>query len=122
VNAADLAQDRLLVAEDVARILSVTTPYVYELARDGRIPSVRVGDSQRFVRFLREEVLAWARSTSSGARTREPLMDTEAVMLFLGLKDARTARDVMREAGAFEVRGRLRLAPPDLDLELTRCC
>lgn len=39
----------LLKADEAARILAVKTPRVYELARIGAIPSVRLGEKQ--VRF-----------------------------------------------------------------------
>lgn len=39
---------RLLTAEDVAAILQLALPRVYELARSGKIPVVRVGRQVRF--------------------------------------------------------------------------
>lgn len=42
------------------------------------------------------------------------LLDAAAVGAELQLRDLRTVRRIMREAGAFEVAGRLRLDPADL--------
>lgn len=50
--------DPLLRPEEVARILGVRRSSVYEYARTGRLPHVRVG---RHVRFLREDIEEWIR-------------------------------------------------------------
>jgi excisionase family DNA binding protein len=47
---------RVLVAAEVAELLKVPVPRVYELARQGQIPHVRIG---RQVRFRQEAVEAW---------------------------------------------------------------
>lgn len=47
---------RILVAVEVAELLKVPVPRIYELARHGRIPHVRIG---RQVRFRQESVEAW---------------------------------------------------------------
>jgi len=39
----------LLDAEDVAKILGVDTAYVYGLARDKKIPSVKLGKYRKFI-------------------------------------------------------------------------
>ena len=46
----------LMTAEDVAAILGVRSHYVYELARRGRIPTVRLG---KYVRFRATAVEEW---------------------------------------------------------------
>ena len=46
----------VLVAVEVAELLKVPVPRIYELARQGRIPHVRIG---RQVRFRQEAVEAW---------------------------------------------------------------
>jgi len=46
----------MLTAPEAARFLRVRAPQIYALARDGTIPSVRVG---RAVRFDRERLLRW---------------------------------------------------------------
>jgi excisionase family DNA binding protein len=47
---------QLVTAEKVAEILAVTKPRVYEMAREGLIPSVRMG---RQVRFNEEALRDW---------------------------------------------------------------
>jgi excisionase family DNA binding protein len=46
----------LLTAKETAEILKVTLPRVYELAREGLIPSVRMG---RQIRFHEEKLMEW---------------------------------------------------------------
>jgi excisionase family DNA binding protein len=46
----------MLTAPEAARFLRVRAPQIYALARDGTIPSVRVG---RAVRFDRDRLLRW---------------------------------------------------------------
>ncbi len=47
---------KVLLAGEVAELLKVPVPRVYELAREGRIPHVRIG---RQVRFRQEAMEAW---------------------------------------------------------------
>lgn len=46
----------LLTAEDVAQMLGVTTAWVYEQSRQGRIPTVTLG---RYRRYRRESIEEW---------------------------------------------------------------
>lgn len=62
-TAADLAasgpqaeENRLLVADEVARLLSVPVSWVREATRAGRLPHVRLG---RYVRYERAALTAW---------------------------------------------------------------
>ena len=48
--------ERLLVAAEVAEILSVPTTWVYAAARSGALPCIRAG---RYVRFKRTDIEAW---------------------------------------------------------------
>ena len=48
---------RLLDAKEVAEILQVNTQRVYELTRQGILPSVRIGARQ--IRFEEEHLLRW---------------------------------------------------------------
>jgi excisionase family DNA binding protein len=48
---------RLLTAKQVAELLQVTLPRVYQLAREGVIPSVRLG---RQIRFEETALREWA--------------------------------------------------------------
>lgn len=47
---------RLLTAKETAEILRVTLPRVYELAREGLIPSVHMG---RQIRFHESKIVEW---------------------------------------------------------------
>jgi excisionase family DNA binding protein len=51
------ARGALLTAEDVAQILRVPSTFVYELARRGELPTMRVGD--RYVRFRDDALRRW---------------------------------------------------------------
>lgn len=56
----------LLTAEQVAEMLQVPKSWVYEAARDRRIPHVKLG---RCVRFEHEALDAWLESLRSDARS-----------------------------------------------------
>ena len=47
---------RLLTAVEVAALLAVPTGWVYRAAREGEIPSIRLG---RYVRFDAADISAW---------------------------------------------------------------
>jgi excisionase family DNA binding protein len=49
----------LLKPNDVAKKLAVSRAWVYEAARTGRIPSVRIGGDDGPLRFVPEDVDAW---------------------------------------------------------------
>jgi excisionase family DNA binding protein len=59
---------RLLIADDVAGLLGVSSAFVYALVRRGDLPAVRVGG--RYVRFRGQAVEEWiaAHETRHGAR------------------------------------------------------
>jgi excisionase family DNA binding protein len=48
--------ERFIRAAQVARMLGVSTKWVYQAAREGTVPSYRFGG---VVRFRRSEILAW---------------------------------------------------------------
>jgi excisionase family DNA binding protein len=48
---------RLLAAEDVAEVVGVPRTFVYELARRGELPAVRVGE--RYIRFRSQPLQQW---------------------------------------------------------------
>ena len=54
---------RLLGAADVAQVLGVRETFVYELARRGELPTVRVGE--RYVRFRPEALWGWIEAQES---------------------------------------------------------
>jgi len=51
--------DKLITVEEVAKYLRVKRSTVYEWAKEGKIPAVKVG---RLWRFDREETEAWVKS------------------------------------------------------------
>jgi excisionase family DNA binding protein len=57
----------LLDAEQAGRLLNVPASWMLAQARAGRVPHVRLG---HYVRFNRDELLAWTGSRSTGRRTR----------------------------------------------------
>ena len=57
---------RLLTAEELAERWQVRAGHVYRLARDGRVPAVRLG---RYVRFREDAIDAWERTASVGPPT-----------------------------------------------------
>lgn len=61
----ELLDRPLLLPTDVAKLLGIKRSTVYELARAGRIPSLRIG---RAVRFLRADLEAWIQEQ----RPRQP--------------------------------------------------
>jgi excisionase family DNA binding protein len=59
---------RLLTAKETAEILRVTLPRVYELARGGLIPSVRMG---RQIRFHESKLMEWIEQGGSALQKEE---------------------------------------------------
>ena len=55
---------RLLTAQDVSDILKVPTARVYELARSGHLPTVRLGDRQ--IRFDEDALRGWVARGGQG--------------------------------------------------------
>ena len=46
----------ILTAEEVATLLHMNTTHIYKLAKDGKIPSFKIGGQRRFRRL---EIEAW---------------------------------------------------------------
>ena len=60
------AESPLWTARDVAELLGVSHEYIWQLSREGRIPTVSLGRSRR---YRRDSVLAWlAEMESPGGR------------------------------------------------------
>lgn len=60
------AESPLWTAHEVAELLGVSHEYVWQLSREGRIPTVSLGRSRR---YRRDSVLAWlAKIESPGGR------------------------------------------------------
>jgi excisionase family DNA binding protein len=51
--------DRLLKPTEVAERLSVSRAWVYDAARVGRIPAIRIGGKEGPLRFVAEDVERW---------------------------------------------------------------
>jgi excisionase family DNA binding protein len=56
----------LLKPNDVARQLAVSRAWVYEAARTGRIPSVRIGGEDGPLRFIPEDIDRWLADARAG--------------------------------------------------------
>jgi excisionase family DNA binding protein len=56
-------QEPLLTPEQAAALLSVRRSWVYDAARSGHLPCVRVG---RHVRFLRSDLEGWVEAQRTG--------------------------------------------------------
>jgi excisionase family DNA binding protein len=53
------ALGRLLTSREVAALLAVSRSWVYEAAKAGRIPSIRIGDRDGPLRFAQEDIEDW---------------------------------------------------------------
>ena len=65
----------LLKPNDIARQLAVSRAWVYEAARTGRIPSVRIGGKDGPLRFVPEDIEAWLAATRAewASLTAQPI-------------------------------------------------
>ena len=54
---------QLLTADEVAEIIGMTTDYVYDLSRRGKIPTITFGRQRR---YRREQVEQWLEQVESG--------------------------------------------------------
>jgi excisionase family DNA binding protein len=61
----DGRRPRLLKPSEVARRLGVSRTWLYEAARSGRIPSVRLGDAHGPLRFVEDDLDEWIASARS---------------------------------------------------------
>lgn len=55
--------DRLLDANEVAELLAVPVSWVRQTTRAGHLPHITLG---RYVRYERDDVLAWVESLKAG--------------------------------------------------------
>jgi excisionase family DNA binding protein len=60
--------DDLLRPAEVARRLGVSRAWLYDAAKTGRIPSVRIGGSDGPVRFIERDLDAWIEQARSAWR------------------------------------------------------
>lgn len=64
--------DALIKPNDMAARLGVSRTWLYAAARDGRIPSIRMGGDEGPLRFVAEDIDRWideARGNWQGARS-----------------------------------------------------
>lgn len=65
-DAAALGLERLLTPAEVARRLGVSRSWLYEAAKDGRVPSIRLGGPAGPLRFLEDDLVAWIERARRG--------------------------------------------------------
>jgi excisionase family DNA binding protein len=56
---------RLLKPSEVAERLAVSRTWVYDAAKSGRIPSIRIGDEDGPLRFIAEDLDRWLQEARS---------------------------------------------------------
>jgi excisionase family DNA binding protein len=61
----------LLTCQQAAELLAVKTAWVYQAARTGRLPSIRVGRNVRLLRSDLEHFIAQQRVTDAGQIARQ---------------------------------------------------
>ena len=61
-------QEKLMSIKEVAEFLGVSKMAIYKWAKKGFIPCLRVG---RQYRFIKEEIIEWAKRRGSKGRIRE---------------------------------------------------
>ena len=66
-----IGQTELLRPTDVARMLGVSRTWLYDAARQGRIPSVRIGGPAGPLRFVPEDLERWLDVARAGWRPGE---------------------------------------------------
>jgi excisionase family DNA binding protein len=66
---AEQAERELLTAEEVAALLGIGVDWVWEQARKGRIPHIRLG---RFRRFRRQAIQEWLEAIEISAADERP--------------------------------------------------
>ena len=64
--------DQLLTAEQVAAQLALPAPRVYEMARQGALPFVRIG--KKLVRFEQSAISSWIVARRQGTEPGMPLV------------------------------------------------
>lgn len=66
----------LLKPSQVARCLGVSRSWVYDAAKDGRLPSVRLGGPAGPLRFIDEDLAAWIEEARSAWRPGDTARQT----------------------------------------------
>lgn len=65
------AGEQLWKVADVMRVLNVSRAWVYDAAKDGRLPSIRLGGPDGPLRFIPDDVLAVVENARRGWRPGE---------------------------------------------------
>lgn len=68
--------DSLLKPAEVARRLGVSRSWLYEAAKHGRIPSVRLGDPGGPLRFVERDLERWLEEARAGWRPGDTAAET----------------------------------------------
>ena len=66
MDAMAILDNDLLTPTELAQLLRVSRSWVYEGAKDGRIPCVRLGGPDGPVRFTRGDIAAWLERARQG--------------------------------------------------------
>ncbi len=66
IHSRDRDFERLLRPSEVTALLGVSRSWLYEAAKDGRIPSVRLGGKGGPLRFVETDVMAWLSRAREG--------------------------------------------------------
>jgi excisionase family DNA binding protein len=66
-----MAMQNLLRPAEVARKLGVSRTWLYDAAKTGRIPSIRLGGADGPLRFIEEDVDRWLEDARSAWRPGE---------------------------------------------------
>ena len=70
------ALGELLKPSQVARMLGVSRTWLYDAAKDGRVPCVRLGGPLGPVRFVESDLVAWLERARAGWRPGESGAET----------------------------------------------
>ena len=66
----------LLKPSEVARMLGVSRAWLYDAAKDGRVPSIRLGGPDGPVRFVERDLVEWLERARAGWLPGDSTADT----------------------------------------------
>ena len=84
--------DQLLKPSDLARRLGVSRSWLYDAARTGRIPSIRIGGEDGPLRFVPEDVDRWLEEARAAWSPGRPAVGTRQLPAMR--KRPRRSRDI----------------------------
>jgi predicted DNA-binding transcriptional regulator AlpA len=67
-----MADDNLLKPSELARKLGVSRSWLYEAAKTGRVPSIRIGGADGPLRFVPEDITRWIDDARGAHGERKP--------------------------------------------------